>query len=233
MGAKADATKDRILEVAQNLILQKGFSGTSIDEIIQSADITKGGFFYHFKGGRSELAKELMLRFLRDDEVLLDGLIKRAGDLTDDPLQRLLIFLKLYSEVVENLPVVHPGCLIASYTYESHQFSPEIVQMTRDGVETWRKQFLSLFDGLFDKYESATASSPEDLTDMLNSLIEGAIVLAKLSGSNEILKRQMLNFREYVKLMFKPRPNLTRQRQASKGSPRDATNYEERRMSAR
>ena len=32
------------------MILHKGFTGTSIDDIIDRASITKGGFFYHFDG---------------------------------------------------------------------------------------------------------------------------------------------------------------------------------------
>ena len=59
---KAQETRNRILDVAQSLVLAKGFSGTSIDEIVADADITKGGFFYHFKG-KNDLARELMRRY--------------------------------------------------------------------------------------------------------------------------------------------------------------------------
>ena len=41
-------TRNRILTVAEQLILQQGYSGTAIDQIIENASITKGGFFYHF-----------------------------------------------------------------------------------------------------------------------------------------------------------------------------------------
>ena len=45
----ATDTRTRIMDIAEASILTKGFDATSIDEIVAAAEITKGGFFYHFK----------------------------------------------------------------------------------------------------------------------------------------------------------------------------------------
>ena len=52
---KGQATRERILDIAEASVLVKGFGATSIEEIIAEAGITKSGFFYHFKD-KSELA---------------------------------------------------------------------------------------------------------------------------------------------------------------------------------
>ena len=70
MRSNGIATRNRILAVAEQLILQQGFSGTPIDQIIAKAAITKGGFFYHFEGKR-DLAKHLLIRFLEEDQRIL------------------------------------------------------------------------------------------------------------------------------------------------------------------
>jgi AcrR family transcriptional regulator len=49
-------TRERILEVAETAVLEKGFAATSIEELIAAVGITKGGFFYHFRD-KGELAK--------------------------------------------------------------------------------------------------------------------------------------------------------------------------------
>ena len=46
---KGERTRDRILDVAYDAIIHKGFAGTSIDELVEAAGITKSGFFYHFR----------------------------------------------------------------------------------------------------------------------------------------------------------------------------------------
>ena len=70
-------TRDRILSAAQDLILEHGYSGTSIDQIIENSAVTKGGFFYHFEGKR-DLAKHLLIRFLDEDEQISNELLARA-----------------------------------------------------------------------------------------------------------------------------------------------------------
>ena len=56
---KGSVTRERLLELAEAGVLKKGFSATSIDELISAAGITKSGFFYHFRDKR-ELAETLM-----------------------------------------------------------------------------------------------------------------------------------------------------------------------------
>lgn len=52
-------TREMILNKAFCLFLDKGFSDVSINDIMQSAGITKGGFYYHFHS-REELIFEVI-----------------------------------------------------------------------------------------------------------------------------------------------------------------------------
>ena len=42
--AKGEQTRDRIMDIAEASVLQKGFAATSIDEILFESGITKSGF---------------------------------------------------------------------------------------------------------------------------------------------------------------------------------------------
>lgn len=202
MGDKGDQTRRRILDVSQRLILQKGFSGVAIDEIVFEAEITKGGFFYHFKN-RNDLARALLVRYLEDDDRILRELIAKAEELVDDPLQRVLAFLKLYSDLVAAMEHVHPGCIIASYTYESQQFDAEVRDLTREGMASWKTLFLQHFEPVLADYDCDVEL--DDLADMLNALLEGGILMSRLQTSNEVLTRQIMMFRDYVRRVFRPR----------------------------
>ena len=50
MARKGENTRERILQAADALIMESGFAGTSIDDILKSAGLTKGAFFHYFKG---------------------------------------------------------------------------------------------------------------------------------------------------------------------------------------
>ena len=201
MGAKGERTREHILATAESLILQRGYSGTSIEEIISEAGITKGGFFYHFKG-KNDLAKNLMLRYLDNDVEFFTGLGERARSLTEDPLQQLLIFLKLMAEAMADMPEAHPGCLVASFTYEAHQFDDEIRELNAQGVLSWRGIFLDHFEQVIEKYPMKIELPLEDLVDMLSGVIEGGIILSKVLNDRRALPNQLLLYRNYVRLVF-------------------------------
>ena len=42
-------TRNKIMDVAQQMVLQVGLTGTSVEKVIDGAGVTKGTFFYHFK----------------------------------------------------------------------------------------------------------------------------------------------------------------------------------------
>ena len=46
---KAEATRLNILQKAFELIYEKGYQTTSIDDILLKTQVTKGAFYYHFK----------------------------------------------------------------------------------------------------------------------------------------------------------------------------------------
>ena len=102
MSSKGDVTRDRILDAAQSLILDRGYAGVSVDQLISSLNLTKGAFFHHFKS-KSELARTLIERYANEGITLFEESLKRAKKLSDDPLQQLLILVGLYEELFEDL----------------------------------------------------------------------------------------------------------------------------------
>lgn len=201
MAARGEERREKILSVAQNIILQKGFTATSIDEIIEQSHITKGGFFYHFKG-KNELAKSLLQRYLDQDEAFFRQLFERADSLSEDPLQQMLIFLKLYAEAMDDLCTTHPGCLVAAYTYESQQFDEEVKALAREGMLSWRKLFEDRLARIAERYPLKLESSLTDMADMLTSIIEGSIVMSRVLNSNAVLGQQLMQYRAYLRLVF-------------------------------
>lgn len=199
--ARANSSRERILATAESIILQKGFAGTSIEDILERAAITKGGFFYHFNG-KAELARALVERYLAEDRRAFAEQITRARQLSEDPLQQLLIFLNLVAELVTGRSEVHPGCLVAAFTYEIQQFNAEIRDMMEGGMLEWREMMIGLLERVFEKYRPRTDASPQVLADMFSSVLEGGIILARIFGDNQALYDQIQAYRTHIRLLF-------------------------------
>src|ERR1044071_5850391 len=175
---KGERTRTRLLDVAYDSIVHKGFAATSIDELVEAAGITKSGFFYHFRD-KNDLARQLLERFLAEDNQILDTLEQRARALADDPLQSFLIFLNLYAEMMDEMPELHPGCLVASITYQEQLFDAEVRRMNVDSVLALRRRFADWLAEAVARHPGAGLVDVNALADHVTVIVEGAIVLSK------------------------------------------------------
>jgi TetR/AcrR family transcriptional repressor of nem operon len=196
-------TRERLLDLAEAAILEKGFASTSIEELIAGAGITKSGFFYHFKD-KGELAKVLLQRYLDREDAMFDALFARADELNEDPLHGFLIWLKLLAEMTADLPAAHPGCLVASYCYQDQLFNREVRELNREGAVRWRSRFLTRLQLIADRYPPRMEVELDALADMLLTVTDGGIILSKVMGDRSVLPRQVMLYRSLVRSVFLP-----------------------------
>jgi AcrR family transcriptional regulator len=197
---KGDA-RERLLDVAEASVLEKGFDATSIDELIAAVGITKSGFFYHFRD-KTELARALLERYIERETTLFDELFARADELNEDPLHGFLVGLKMLAELFADLPNGHPGCLIASYCYQDRLFDQQVRDLNAASVILWRKRFRHRLDAIAARYPPRVQVDLDDLADMLSVVADGGIILSKALKDPTALARQMLLYREFVRTVF-------------------------------
>ncbi|MFO1141928.1 MAG: TetR/AcrR family transcriptional regulator [Amaricoccus sp.] len=210
MGTPAEAgrpkgreRRSRILDVAEASILAKGFDATSIEEIVAGAQITRSGFFYHFPD-KNALARALIERYIEQDRVLLDRIFARAAELSDDPLQSFLVALKLFAEMMDDLPHGHPGCIVASVTYQDRLFDAEVRELNRQAVLSWRRLFLAHLERVAANYPPRAPVDLAALADMISTVVEGGIVVSRALGEPAVLGQHLLLQRSFIKLLFTP-----------------------------
>lgn len=195
--------RNDILDAAGRSIIEKGFAATSIEEIIVEVGITKSGFFYHF-ADKNELAKALFQRYIEAEDQLFDELERRAFELNEDPLHGFLINLKLLAELLDDLPNGHPGCLIASYCYQSQIFNAEIRRMNEAAILSWQQRFRAHLERIAAVYPPRLNVDLDDMAHMLTTVVEGAIIVARALREPKVLPRQILMYREFVRTVFQP-----------------------------
>jgi AcrR family transcriptional regulator len=198
---KGERTRGKILDAAYEAIIRKGFAGTSIDELVEATGITKSGFFYHFRD-KGDLARQLLVRFLAEDDAVIDALKARAEQLVDDPLQQFLLFLNLYAETVDEMEALHPGCLVAAIVYQEQVFDAEVRRLNTEAVMRWRARFLAWLEAIDRKHPPVTPIDRLALADALSAIVEGAIVLAKALDEPALMGRQLRLFRDMVKTTY-------------------------------
>lgn len=117
-------TEDRILNVSIRLFLEKGYHGTSIDDITKAAGMTKGALYWHYKG-KEDLLKKIIKKWEKD---FLDGLIRKVDEVNGGAIEK---FEKMFRytggfayynrELVSSFPMLATE-LIGAH----HRIEPEI-----------------------------------------------------------------------------------------------------------
>jgi AcrR family transcriptional regulator len=198
---RSGSKRERILEVAEEAVLAKGFAATSIEEIITAVGITKSGFFYHFPD-KSDLAKALLQRYIDQEEAILDGLFERANELHEDPLHGFLVGLKMFAEMMSDLPSTHPGCIVASVCYQEQLFNRDVVELNASALLGWRKRFRERFELIAQRYPPKIAVDFDALADMASGLVDGGIILSRVLKDKELLPKQVMLYRDFIRAVF-------------------------------
>ena len=196
-----ERTRERLMDLAYESIVEKGFAATSIEELVEAAGITKSGFFYHFRD-KNDLARQLFERFLSEDEGIMETLEKRARELSDDPLQSFLIFLNVYAQMMDDMEALHPGCMVATVTYQERMFDAEVRQMNVDYLRRMRERFVRWLEEIVARYPPRIPVELDELADQLNVIVEGAIIQSKALRDESLMGKQTRLYRNHIKLLF-------------------------------
>ena len=204
MPRRGQQTRDRILDESEKLVMAQGFAGTSIDDILKRAELTKGAFFHYFRG-KGDLARALIERHAQQDLALFQDLAGQAEARTGDPLEQTLLFLEAVEKYISSSSNASLGCMYAIYTYERLQFEPAIRDFVADTLRRWTSIYVRKFQEVLDRYDPALPVTARQLAEMMVSIIEGGLVLQRAYGDLRMTARQSEQFRNYLGLLFSGR----------------------------
>ncbi|MEB3214370.1 MAG: TetR/AcrR family transcriptional regulator [Leptolyngbyaceae bacterium] len=176
-------TAQRILDVAQDIVRNRGYSAFSYADISQQVGIRKASIHYHF-ASKEELVKRLVQRYR-------DGMARacdRISKLAATPEQKLMEFANLYRDGL----VQHQICLCAMLAAD-FEVLPESIQDEIRGyfqqVEEWLSTLLQ--QGCDDGFWNCSPS-PEHEAKTFISLFQGAQLLARSAANGDKAYEQII-----------------------------------------
>jgi len=139
----AETRRSQILDAAYKLFEKKGYRSTTIDDIAESASVTKGAIYYHFK------SKESILKFLV--QCVLNGWIEAFENIpvnSKSPGQ----LLHIVRDVDQNMPM-HGASHNLSVIFEIMQI-PNIKKMVIKGYDSIVETIMKRLDPVYVKSKS-------------------------------------------------------------------------------
>ena len=132
---KSEITRQYILEKAFHMIYANGYQATSIDKIIETTNVTKGAFFYHFKNKEEmglAMIKEVILP--RFNQALIHP-IKDTNNAPEKIFETISAFmLSISDEQIRN------GCPTNNLIQEMGPINEKFKVALKGILEKWKAE---------------------------------------------------------------------------------------------
>ena len=198
-------TREKILDAAEACMMSRGFAGTSVDAILERAEISRGTFFYHFDT-KDDMARALVRRYAATDSKIADEFMAKAEGLSRDPVQQVLIFMGLYIQMFEDLGANPPGCLFATYSYEAGLFDEETHAVIHGAFSHWRRLLGAKLEEAMIVQPPRMPVDSADLADLAFATFEGAMIMGRVLQEEQAMVRALKHYRAYLELLFEVVP---------------------------
>ena len=181
---KPSETKEKLLQVAFNLIWDSSYGSVSVDDICKRAGINKGSF-YHFFPSKADLAVAAYEEHWNIKRPTMDRLFSPQVP----PLERLQNWCryivteqrekaKQYGRVC-GCPYASVGCEIATLDEKIRRISEQILNRSKKYLET------AICDAI--REGSVTAKDATTASHCISSVILGMMVESKVQNNLDIL----------------------------------------------
>ena len=197
--ARAESpTKDKLLDAAQRLMLAKGFPATTVDEICETAGLTKGSFFHYF-ASKDDLGKAVLDHYARRG---LEALNTASFRQQRDPLKRVLASIDYWIDLINN-PSMECGCLLGNFAQELSDTHPEIRVRCAQYFDQWTTMLKQDFDEAKATSRIRAHIDTQGLAEHYVAAVEGGLLLTKASRDRKVFARNMRHLKRYVQMVFK------------------------------
>ena len=187
--------RDQLLEAAQHLLLERGYEATALDDVCATAQVTKGGLFYHFES-KEQLAAAAIERFYGQ---LIDKGGHAMGAAPTDPAQLLWRYLDAVVALLQD-PLLSRGCLLGAMALQTPQTHPAVAVAAQTALEDWKATLTELIAAAA-RHRAASVDTGE-LADGLLAAIEGGLLLDRDKPTNPAAVAAVTHFGRYLRLLL-------------------------------
>jgi AcrR family transcriptional regulator len=189
--------KERIIRESLRLFSLKGYLSTSINDILEAAETSKGGFYNHFA-----TKEELFFDVLEEAQRIWRQRTLWGLHELDDPIEKIQLLLTNYRDRYlkdsENFP---GGCIFVTFSVEMDDQQPHLAKEVNKGFVGLRQMLAGLLSEgkLTGKLSDQVSTSA--ITEMLFSGMLGASVVHGVDKSNHTVDSSIDSLIDYMETL--------------------------------
>jgi AcrR family transcriptional regulator len=165
--------KDEIISKSIGVFTKQGYNQTTMSDLAEACGLQKGSF-YHYFDSKEELMKAVL------NAVILYFRNKVFAIAYDESLLPKERLIKMREKTIKAI-IRNQGCFIGNTVLETSNTMPVFKELLQVYFDDWTKAVAYIYES---KYQAVYAMQLAQQTIME---IEGAIMLMKLTGNQQLL----------------------------------------------
>lgn len=183
--SKSERTKQFIVERTAPIFNEKGYAGTSLSDLEFATGLTKGSIYGNFAGKDEVALASFDFNFNRVTNYLKDKILA-----TENSIERLLVYPSVYRDFLK-IPFLKPGCPILNTSTEADDTHPKLRERASTALAFWKTSLENQINRGIQRGEIKADTNATELAIVMMSLIEGAVMQAKVNGKSTELRIAM------------------------------------------
>ena len=186
---KGEKSRLNIVAKAAVIFNQRGFEGSSMQDIVEAAGLEKGSIYGHFSS-KEELALEAF------DFAWADTVQKRMGNL--DTVDNGVDKLKLHVSNYVNTPSFSGGCPLLNTAIDADDGNLALRDRARKALRGWEEALVNIIIEGQQRGEVRSEVQPQSVATFLISALEGATAVSRIDKRSGALAHAQENLDHFL-----------------------------------
>lgn len=192
MQSKGERTRQYIIEKTAPIFNTKGYAGTYLSDLEKATRLTKGGIYCNFKNKDEVALAAFDYNFGRVNEYIAKQMLAE-----EHAVKRLLVYPKVYRDFLK-IPFLQPGCPILNTSTEADDTHPQLKEKAAEALQYWKKAIENQVKRGIERNQIKPDTNPQEVAVIIISLIEGAIMQAKVTNRSTELRIAMNYLEKFI-----------------------------------
>jgi TetR/AcrR family transcriptional regulator, transcriptional repressor for nem operon len=168
-------TKERILQAAESIMLEKSFHSVGLNEILKAVKVPKGSF-YHYFASKEQFGVELLRHYCTESTNFKKQVLLSAS-VEPNPVARLFTYLEGTILKMTQCDGRCP-CLVVKLASEIADFSEPMREVLAKATDDWLGIYAALISNAIERGVVSRSLEPIATAALIHDLWDGAMLRA-------------------------------------------------------
>src|SRR3954451_2095782 len=187
---KGQQTRQKIVEAAAPIFNQRGYEGSSLNDLIYATGLKKGGIYRHFSS-KEELAAEAF-------DFTWDAAWKARLLYVEERQNGIEKLKQLISNFIELRSPVPGGCPILNTAIDSDDGNPVLRARVAKALRFWLARLQKIVEQSQERGEIKSEVEPKAVATLIIATLEGALMMSRLQRDEDSLRSVQAHLNQYL-----------------------------------